>query len=95
MGTVTELSDYRPHNSGMAKCLGCGHEWMAVAPVSHRTNLECPSCSLFRGEFMGNCAPSDDEPVYQCGCGCELWFVVPSGVFCRGCGNTLAFSELE
>ncbi len=95
MGEVTSLEDYRPHNSGAAKCLHCQHEWVAAVPAARRNSLDCPSCGLCRGEFIGNFGPDDDQSIYECGCGCQLWFVIKGGIFCRGCGKVTPLSELE
>lgn len=94
MGKVISLDDHRPHNSGQAKCLGCQHEWFAVAPADTHGNLECPSCSLSKGEFSGNFFPADAE-TYQCStCGNDLWLVLRDGIFCRGCGATTSLEDL-
>jgi len=51
MGEVIELDDYRPHVSGEAACLLCGHMWVAVAPVG-TVVLECPGCHSMAGRFL-------------------------------------------
>lgn len=94
MGNVVSLNDHRPHNFGPAKCLGCKHEWYAVVLAPEKECLECPECGKFKGEFVGNCSPPEDELIYQCQCGCDQWFVLKHGVFCRGCGATVCFEEL-
>jgi len=85
---VVSLEEFKlarsPHVSGAAFCLDCKHEWAAVAP-SGATWLECPKCSLVRGRMKFPC----DRPghVWNCGCGNELFLIVPEGVLCPNCGS--------
>lgn len=73
-----------PHNTGDARCLGCLHKWCAVAPVGVVV-LECPSCGLERGRFMGNCL-RENAKHWTCNCGNDLFHVTPDGTYCPGCG---------
>ena len=50
MTNVVDLTDFRPHQAGPAKC-ECGHRWMAVAPVQ-AVALECPACGQMVGRFI-------------------------------------------
>ncbi|WP_129141530.1 hypothetical protein [Modicisalibacter coralii] len=95
MTNVTSLDDYRPHDSGNARCLQCGHEWHAVVPSGVKGNLECPACHFSKGEFLGNCVPPEDWEIFTCNCGNDQFYVLHGAVFCRGCGESVAFDELE
>lgn len=81
---VIELSDFRPHLSGAAQCLGCGHKWAAVAPVG-TFELECPECGLPKGRFVA--AVVRGELHWECACGCDLFRINKNGiVYCPNCG---------
>lgn len=82
MTKVVDLSEYRPHIGGDAKCLTCNHEWVAVAPIG-TVDLECPKCSTFKGVFMYMTAP---EVVWECNCGNQLFFIDEHGPMCSKCG---------
>lgn len=74
-----------PHSTGKARCLQCGHEWVAVAPVG-AVWLECPHCQVERGCFIGPCAP-ENNTVWQCNCGNLMFFLTPDGPMCPVCGT--------
>lgn len=67
---VVELSSRNPHITGHAVCCCCGHDWVAVYPLSAK-QLECPKCNdftqikVFMGEITGiarfSGRSSDDE----------------------------------
>jgi DNA-directed RNA polymerase subunit RPC12/RpoP len=38
----------QPHWQGVARCVGCQHEWEAVAPMG-TVWLECPECGMPKG----------------------------------------------
>ena len=84
MGAILEIVEYRPHSSGSAKCLGCGHVWAAVAPVGV-TWMECPSCGRKRGYFVG-AHLREDSLHWRCNCGNDLFYVTPEGFYCPNCG---------
>jgi hypothetical protein len=49
---VVSIDEYRPHETGGAGCLACGHEWVAVVPVMRDAGLlECPRCHMMAGAF--------------------------------------------
>lgn len=87
-GNVTGLAEYKqantPHIAGEAVCLGCGHEWAAVAPAGVDV-LECPKCELEKGVFAG--LPQFDEQHWTCGdCGGQLFRITPERTYCAKCG---------
>ena len=88
MAEPIDLSDARrarnPHLEGAARCLDCKHEWAAVAPVGTRW-MECPSCSLIRGRFIGEHRREGDH--WHCTCANELFYVTPDGYYCPNCGE--------
>lgn len=76
--------DRTPHSSGEARCLQCGHEWVAIAPAG-TVWLECPECKTDKGAFVGNCYPKDGI-IWVCNCGNELFLLTPDGELCPMCG---------
>jgi len=50
MPNVTELDDYRPHDTYHAVCIGCGYDWQAVVPSALEGMLECPECGAMAGK---------------------------------------------
>lgn len=85
MGDVVNILDRQPHLSGEAKCLACGDEWVAVAPVGTAT-LECTACGLHKGVFKRLCGPSDGV-VWICNCGCDAFYIDRMGVRCLVCAS--------
>lgn len=84
-----------PYLSGTAKCIDCGNEWIAVAPVG-TLYLECPHCKTKRGVMNGPCDAADGEQLYVCNCGCDLFKIVAvDNVFkwmiCLRCGTSPTF----
>lgn len=75
--------DREPHASGLARCLECGHEWHAIAPVG-TTQLECSECKTMKGIFTLPFAPNE---YLLCACGSDLFYVTRNGVFCPKCGE--------
>jgi|GEM_PF-5544984 len=73
------------HGAGQAFCLGCGHEWTAVAPTG-TTQLECPSCKAHKGRWKFEFAPTDGQMVRECDCGNQLFYLTPEGHMCANCG---------
>jgi Zn finger protein HypA/HybF involved in hydrogenase expression len=86
--TVIDLQQAKlnraPHRAGPARCLGCGHEWTAVAQ-SGETRIECPECKTDKGVFQGLCYPQDGY-IWRCNCGNELFLITPDGELCPACG---------
>ena len=78
-----------PHLSGEAVCIGCRHEWVAVAPVG-TWQLECPSCSTFNGIWRYPVGAQEGDAYFRCDCGCEaLTAYKHHGMFhlkCMSCG---------
>jgi len=77
----TERDD--PHIAGHALCAACKNEWMAVAPVG-TTHLECPACKRIWGTFKHAIEP---KIVWHCSCEEQLFWITPSGIMCRKCGE--------
>lgn len=72
-----------PHCSGEAKCFACHNKWVAVAPVG-ASWMQCPKCELMRGRFVH--PTLRDLPHWECSCGCDIFHLVPDGVYCPNCG---------
>jgi len=92
--TVVSLVKYKeensPHWEGKAKCVSCGHDWHAVAPMGVEW-IECPSCGLLRGHAYWPFGADKDESLFVCNCGCEaLTAYYRKGQFrfqCMSCGT--------
>ena len=93
--TVISLAEKReesgPHLSGIAICLDCKHEWVAVAPIiENEFNwLECPSCGLMKGRFKYHYERDGEQ--WECNCGNDLFHVKPKGIYCPNCGQWQEF----
>ncbi|HEY3496022.1 MAG TPA: hypothetical protein VGK73_15095 [Polyangiaceae bacterium] len=84
---VAQLSDYRPHSTGHAECLGCGHRWVSVAPIG-TVHLDCPKCERAQGIWTHGFEPKAGESMWTCRCGNALFYVQPGPVLrCRACGE--------
>jgi len=90
MADIFDIEDFKPHISGDAKCLSCGHAWVIVAPVG-TTEFECPECETMKGVSVGMTCP---EVVRQCECGNHHFYVEPNNiVMCSRCGIQQDVSE--
>ena len=72
------------HGTGEAFCLGCNHEWVAVAPIGLDT-FECPECHTMKGRFKFEYSPPAGI-TWTCGCTNQLFNVTKEGIFCPNCG---------
>ena len=81
---VVNLADYKPHVSGGACCVGCGHKWEVVAPVG-TTEFECPECGFIKGVFEALILPDE---FWRCNCGNDKYCITPNGAICALCGIT-------
>lgn len=95
MGEVAELDAYRPHLSGHAICVGCAHEFIAVAPVGV-TWFECRKCGAHRAHMRLPCEVSGPgTSVWTCACGCTLLQCFTdetgTGFVCVNCGDKQRF----
>lgn len=73
MGTVTPFrrpEREEPHLAGEAVCIGCRHEWSAVAPVGV-WQLDCPSCGTPKGIWRYPVGAAEGDLYFRCDCGCE------------------------
>lgn len=86
-GELIQLEDHKPHYSGLARCLQCKHEWMAVAPAVS-AYLQCPKCDLHHGVYVG--LHHRSEPHWNCKCGNGLFAVTPNGAYCPHCDTDQA-----
>ena len=85
---IIELNDHRPNPTleGPVRCLNCGHKWRHVGPTGEVREIWCPACKTKKGVFMYATSPSGDCR-YVCNCGCDLFFMLPSGQLqCFICG---------
>lgn len=73
------------HGAGQAFCIGCCHEWAAVAPTG-TTQLECPACHAHKGRWKFEFAPAEGQLVRECNCGNQLFYLTPDGHLCANCG---------
>jgi hypothetical protein len=103
MGDVVTLAGRRddggPHCSGEARCIACGHEWVAVAPVG-TVHFECPACGTSRGTYKNPVGAAPGDRVYQCTCGSENFFFKLSEddgrtlILCSGCGEAQSLDSV-
>jgi Zn finger protein HypA/HybF involved in hydrogenase expression len=70
--------------TGKARCMVCGHEWLANAPAG-TVYLECPGCRSMKGVFIGACS-REGVDIWGCGCGNQLFELTKIGAFCPNCG---------
>ncbi len=102
MGDVVSLKpendDGGPWLSGQAKCLACNHAWTVVAPLG-TYNLECPNCKTTLGVLKHPVSPMDDEMIWICNCGSDIFSIVAGAdrVFrrmsCLKCGADQTFGS--
>lgn len=86
MGEVLDINKNKPFSTGPARCLHCGHGWIAVAPVP-LTTFDCPSCGLSKGVWQGLVVPN--EPIYMCvvnDCGNDVFWLLRDCTMCTKCG---------
>ena len=100
--TVISLAAAReerqPHWEGTARCIGCQHEWQAIAPMGTMW-LDCPSCSLPKGHPKHPFGAALGDDFLKCDCGCEaLTAYKRKGNFyvrCMACGTDLTHAFYE
>lgn len=91
LGNVVSLDSRRPHISGVARCLECGHEHAAVAPVGV-TDMECPACGLMRAVWWSS--PWPEDGWWQCDCGGAAFAVnTIRQTVCLRCGSAQEFGD--
>lgn len=65
------------HLSGPAKCLACGHEWIAVAGVGDECfDLVCPKCDTRRGQRVYPANAPEGAATYTHKCGSQYYTIV-------------------
>lgn len=88
MGKVVDLATERLlrgiHRTGVARCMGCKHEWAATAPVG-TTDLECPSCGTLLGVYKATSVTEFKQ--WQCQCGEFMFHIDERGAYCAYCGT--------
>lgn len=89
MSNIIAFERNDPHLSGEAICACCRHKWIAVAPVGTK-ELECPECGTFKGLFVNQVAPRS-EYLWECNCGCQIFFILKEGIQCYQCGDIQSF----
>lgn len=72
---------------GIARCSSCGHEWQAVSPVG-MVNLECPSCYVMTGSYLGELLPPEGVRVLHCGAcnNTSFYYTEYDELLCQKCG---------
>lgn len=78
-----------PHNAGKARCMTCGHEWVAVAPVGTFW-FECGECHSMKGHYIYHCSPTRGL-MWTCNCGGIAFGITKDETFCLNCSATQAF----
>ena len=90
MSVVEFPQKTEPHGQGPARCIGCRHNWQAVAPVG-TVELECPECHTMKGRFLNIFGTYEDEPVWTCKCGNDLFRITATKTLCINCGVIQSF----
>ncbi len=72
-----------PCIEGEAICIGCKHEWQAVADIG-TIDLDCPECKGSKGIFK-HFVERSSELHFECNCGNFLFHVTPTGFYCPNC----------
>ena len=80
-----EKENRTPHNVGDAKCIMCGHKWVAICPVGTQW-LECSECHSMKGLLIYPCERKD-RLHWNCNCGNDLFHMTPDGTYCPNCGE--------
>ena len=75
-----------PHRQGLARCIGCGHGWEAVAPAG-TIALECPLCGSSKGRFLEVVGLPVGTRRWVCACENELFYVLERTMICANCGG--------
>lgn len=84
MGDLVSILIKQVHNEGTARCLHCGYEWQAVAPVGTEW-FECPECHLIKGIYVNVCVP---ESYWECKCGSMFYCLSAThNLVCAKCGT--------
>lgn len=83
---VRHADDNTQHGTGMAFCIQCGYEWVAVAPTG-TVDLECPECHTHKGKWKFEFAPAEGTMVRECNCGNRLFYLTTEGHLCANCGT--------
>lgn len=87
---VTGEEDGKQWGSGSAFCLGCDHEWVAVAETG-TVVLQCPSCKRHTGHWCFEFQPAEGQLVRSCTCKNQLFYLTPDGHMCANCGVYQAY----
>jgi len=81
---IISLDDLKPHMSGEARCLLCGHKWVSVSPTG-TIWLECSECHTMKGTYIYPAIR--DGAHWTCNCGNDLFYATPDGFYCPNCGE--------
>lgn len=74
-----EAEGLGPENrlSGLAKCLACGHEWIAVVSVGQDSHdLVCPKCDTRRGQLVYPPGLDENDVTWTHRCGSRYYTVL-------------------
>lgn len=74
----------RPHEAGELHCLACDHSWIGTAPAG-QTWMDCPRCGRKTAEWA--MAENGALAAWACLCGCTVFRVRKTGIFCLHCGE--------
>lgn len=86
MGELVNIFAKKPHMEGPAKCLHCGHTWIAASPVGV-TILECPECHLGKATYISFAIPQG-QLTWTCDCGGKFFMLGKNATYCIICGAT-------
>ena len=72
--------------AGEAKCMNCKHTFVCVAPIPS-VDIECPECNTFKALPVAFFDAMPGNFVATCGCGNDLFRLIPEGPICINCGD--------
>lgn len=80
----------KPHWTGTCKCIGCGHEYVGVAPLGVMF-IDCPECGLPKGHPKHPFGAQEGDLFFRCVCGSEALTAYKRGGYfrtmCMACGT--------
>lgn len=77
-------NEFGAWSNGTYRCLACKFEQHATAPVGW-VFIDCPCCGTER--FTNKYTYVKSDTVFTCKCGCDVFSITPSRLFCPNCGQ--------
>lgn len=91
---MSSVIAFPPKATGEAKCVGCGHTWIADRYDDDRI-FECPKCGAVKASLRHYHRPDEETPVWVCnGCEGDLFILTTYGAMCINCGSQVPWGEV-